>query len=245
MLLLHQARQEGDLLASYDLSDCYEHGIAVDRDPRMASKLLQEVYESGQVMSGAFHLTRYYELGIGVEQDLEKAAALYRELKTRNTWEGKLLQVYYGMYLIRGLGVEKNVRAGLKVVRAGLKTGHGCGWAVYSDCYRHGYGVAKDVIKAVRYYSNAIAATSSAQGIVDAHFALAEMYETGEGLAHDAGRAARHYVHVADRMNRVAQWKAGTFFESSTGVESQVYRAFYYFDLSARGGFVPGQRKAG
>ena len=149
------------------------------------------------------------------------------------------------MLLIRVFGVRKNVQIGLKIIRSGLKEGFGCGWAVYGDCFRFGYGVERDAVKAVRCYSKAISSVGGQRGIRDAHFALAEMYETGDGIAVNMAKAVHHYIRAANRMSSIAQWKAGSFYEAGTEVDMHVHHAFYYFDLSARNGHTPAMYKAG
>lgn len=40
--------------------------------------------------------------------------------------------------------------------------------------------------------------------------ALAEMYETGEGVAQCDEKATYHYIEAANRMHNAAKWKAAT-----------------------------------
>lgn len=175
---------------------------------------------------------------------MTKAGSLYKELLNCDSWIGRFYQVYYGMCLVRGLGVTKRTQTGLKIIREGLSSGHACGWSVYGDCYRYGYGMKNDVVQAIRCYSTAIMAASGQRVIVDAHFALTEMFETGEGLVQDLEKAASHYISATNRTTRLAQGKVALFFEKGSGVEGHVHRAFFYFDLSARSGHVPAQVKA-
>lgn len=45
-------------------------------------------------------------------------------------------------------------------------------------------------------------------------------------------------------MSEMVQWKAGSMFLSGSGVEEQKYRSIFYFDLSARSGYLRRRHKA-
>lgn len=140
--------------------------------------------------------------------------------------------------MIRGLGVEKNVGAGLRIVKDGLAKGFGSGYSVLGYCYRHVCCVKKDISQAVRYYSLGTACIGGSRGIRDAHLALAGMFENSDHATRNEEVASHHYLVAANKMSELAQWKTGTLFLSgSGGLEVHHNRAFVYFDLSARNGF--------
>lgn len=141
----------GDKRANFDLAHLYEFGIGgVKYDPKQAVKILNEGYQAGYEGPLSYLASCYYR-GVGVEQDFAKAAALFRELNDMSYF-GSMYQGYLGLMMIQGLGVEKNVRAGLKMVRKVLKRNFGVGWACYGDCHRYGLGVKKDRKKAIYFY---------------------------------------------------------------------------------------------
>lgn len=111
---------------------CYEHGISVDRDLGKVFELSLEASATGDIMS-IMYLARCYELGIGTKRDLRKAAKLCRNVMVRCSWLSKLNQFQYGYFLLRGFGARKNGAPGLKILREGLATGYGNGWALYGD----------------------------------------------------------------------------------------------------------------
>lgn len=78
--LFKEARRAGEFRANKHLAYCYEHGVFVEKDTKMAFTLREEAYEKGCALS-PFHFAHCFELGIGVEPDMQKAAALYREAK--------------------------------------------------------------------------------------------------------------------------------------------------------------------
>lgn len=70
------------------------------------------------------------------------------------------------------------------------------------------------------------------------------MYEVGYELQRNMAKAVHHYIRAAHRINFVAQWKAGSFYESGTEEDEHIHHLFYYFDLSVRGGLAPAMRRA-
>ena len=152
----------------------------------------------------------------------------------------------YGLCLVRGLGVERNRRLGMELIKKGLYENHGVGWSVIAKCYRHGYGVEVDMAKAVSYYIRGAECTDGSDGILACNFALAEMYEKGEGLAQNIHKAAYYYQVAAKKMHPIAQWKTALFYESGkAGFEVNVYRSLDFFEKAARSGHTLANRKAG
>lgn len=74
------------------------------------------------------YLAGCYYRCVGVEHNFSKAAALFIDL-TEMIVLGKKYQGYLGLMVTRGIGMERNVREGLRIIRKGLKKNFGCGWA--------------------------------------------------------------------------------------------------------------------
>ena len=150
------------------------------------------------------------------------------------------------MCLIRGQAADQNRSLGLKIIKDGLLDNHASGWGVLSDCHRYGYGVPRNMAKAVMCYVRGASSFDGLRIILHCNIALAEMYETGEGLAIDLEQAAHYYQIAANRMDALSQWKTAQFYESGiAGKEQNRYRAFDYFHKAARAGHKLAMRKAG
>ena len=68
------------------------------------------------------------------------------------------------------------------------------------ECYENGYGVPRDLAKAVAYYTKAHEA-----GRADGSFALAACYEQGLGVKADRKRALELYRESASRGSKKAE----------------------------------------
>lgn len=109
---------------------------------------------------------------------------MYEELALRGTKRSRIYQCYWGHYLIRGLGVAKDVQTGLEIVRKSYIAGWTSGWFILDDMYRYGHGVKQNIPKAVCFFSKAILCSIAVHGIVKSDLALVELYEIGDGFEH-------------------------------------------------------------
>ena len=96
-----------------------------------------------------------------------------------------------GMYL-RGEGVEKDLKEGIKWYRKAAEQNYalaqyGLGWM-----YQYGQGVEKDIKEAVKWYRKA-----AEQNHPDAQYNLGVMYDNGEGVGEDDKEAVKWYRKAA------------------------------------------------
>ncbi len=233
-------------LALNNLAKCYIYGIGVERDPSEAFKLLLKNAEVKESWLAYLYLARLYEKGIGVQANLEKMAEFYKKGTELLAWQRPYYQGYYGLYLIRGIGVREDKKSGWKMIQRSIQSNNAAGWYTKGECYRFGYGVEPDIVKAVRCYKRAIQMESGMDGKIKAKFALGCMFELGQGgLSQNFQTAFEHFNFAANRMHQEAQWKIGIFCESGTGTDRFEDRAVHYFQLAANSGHRQAQLKAG
>jgi len=209
---------------------------------KKAFELTKKAYDSGGLW-GSKHLAIYYANGFGVEQNFKEAARIHHDTYKEGGFESTVSQAYYGHCLIRGLGVRQDVDRGFKLLRGACTEKWSVGWALLGDCYRHGYGIEQNYDTAVQHYNRAIEATYG--GSVLAHLSLGEMSEAGQGLSQMNHETIYYYKFAAENFNSAALWKLGRMFENGIDVDIDVTRAFEYFKLSARGGYIEAQNTAG
>ncbi len=126
--LAKKALRKGYQDAKMIFAVCYYHGLGVERNVKKTVELCAELIAAGRTDCVA-ELGPIYEHGLGVDVDWQKAAELYRmgsEIPT-DLWTRKFFQAYYGMCLIRGRGVQRDVEKGWSLIQSSTKSGKDSG----------------------------------------------------------------------------------------------------------------------
>ena len=227
------------------LALCYEQGIGIERDPAEVFRILTEEVEEWKHWLSGLALAKCYKEGIGVKPNLEKMAAAYKKGTEYSGWKRPYYQGYYGLCLIRGVGVAENRRKGWQMIHNSIRGSNATGWYVKGECYRYGYGIEQDLNRAVQCYKRASQMENGMDGKVKAMFALGCMYELGQGgLPLNLEAAFEHFNYAANRIHQEAQWKVAFFCESGIGTDRFEDRAVHYFRLAANSGHRNAQLKA-
>ncbi len=243
--LAKKAVENGNKRAKMNLAKCYMHGLTVERNAAKAVQLWTEALKAGALE----HLTEFaecYEQGNGVDVDYGKAVELYKKGSefTGNTWRRAFVQPYYGRCLILGRGVPRDVKRGWELIQSSVTLNNESGWYIQAECYENGYGVKRNLKKAVESYLRATCSVESVFSRIRAHYALGRLYERGKGTSRNIEKAFEHFEYSANRMHREAQWKIALFCESGFGVEANIARAAEYYRLAANNGHKQSQRKS-
>ena len=241
---LGKAARDKGFLRSSTAGHCYMHGLGVERDSKKAVELWTEAANAGSYTI-LTDLAQCYEQGLGVKVDSEKAAEFYKKgsYGTNNHRQHVRAMPYYGLCLIRGRGVQQDIKKGLDLIQNSVQVDNGNGWFVQGECYRYGYGVKKNFARAIECYERATIAEIEMDGKKSAHFTLGSMYESGDELRRDMSKAFKHFDFGANHMDREAQFKVALWCESGTGTEQDVYRAVHFFKLAANSGHTDAQIK--
>ena len=103
-------------------------------------------------------------------------------------------------------------------------------------CYQGWGGVAKDRVKAVELWSQAVQ-----QGLAQAQFNLGGAYEDGEGVIGDKKKAFELYTLAANQGNSNAQFNLGNCYEYGEGVDEDTKRAVQLYTLAAHQSHINAQ----
>ena len=74
---------------------------------------------------------------------------------------------------------------------------------------------------------------------------IGEMYEDGNGVEKNFGKAMEYYEMSSKKGNPVSLYDIGDMFEDGNGVEKNLEKAFEYFQKSAEKGYSDGFFKIG
>ncbi len=232
--LAKKSVEKGHKRAKMNLAKCCMHGLTLERNAAKAVQLGTEALKAG-ALSQLTELAECYEQGNSVEVDYRKAVELYKKGTefTSNSWRRAHVQPYYGRCLIQERGVPKDVRRGWGLIQNSIRLNFGSRWHVQAECYRHGYGVKRNMKKAVESYLRASCSKESVFSRIRSHYALGCLYERDKGTVRNLEKAFEHFEYSANRMHREAQWKIALFCESGFGVEQNLARAAEYYGLES------------
>ncbi|KAI1736536.1 HCP-like protein [Xylaria scruposa] len=184
-----------------DLSSYNNANGAIDTSPPRGSSGLVSSKEIDQDIQEAIRLHE--------EGDLERSTQLFGRLADPYGANNPLSQVLYGLALRHGWGCEPDVERAVTylsaaasnaatvetmALKAGVKKGGAAKGelvlAIFelANCFRHGWGIAKDPVAAKQYYE-----TAANLGDTDAMNEAAWCYLEGFGCKKDKFQAARYY----------------------------------------------------
>jgi len=96
-------------------------------------------------------------------------------------------------------------------------------------------------------YATALAKfrSSAQQGVADAQYNLALMFDDGKGVAQDYKEAVRWYLLAAKQGVAVAQYNLALMFEDGKGVVQDYKEAVRWYQLAAKQGLAEAQNNLG
>ena len=240
---LKKAEKKGVSLSKASLAKCYDRGIGEDRNPVKAFQQYRECFDDGQLVT-ATELAHCYDTGTGVERNPREAAKVIEQCMNSGEWYSDFYKAYFGLRLIQGNGVDKDVSRGKAIIIDSTKSGSAISWNALGECFRHGLGFRRDIGKAKEFYRKAIDSRNGVQGVVASYIAMGEIFEHGDGVTASIIKANKYYLGAADRLSPIGQWKVATAFENGIGIKKNIYRAVHYFRLCANSGNVRAERKS-
>jgi hypothetical protein len=95
--------------------------------------------------------------------------------------------------------------------------------------YEQGYGVQKDLARAVHWYKLA-----AAQGLSEAQYHLDILAERGRGVPRDFAEATKWYTRAADQGYAPAQSRLGSCYAAGIGVDKDQVKAYFWLTLASK-----------
>jgi uncharacterized protein len=183
--------ESGDAKAQHALAKLLWMGLAGTRNDREAFEWSTKASEQGYLPATVM-LAGFFSTGIGVGVDYGRSIALLESASEAGSPEAMAL---LGSSYEHGLGIEKDHGKALGLWRSGAQHGNAdaqcsLGWALIKSTERG------EVAEGVRWLRSA-----ADQGNGSAHYALADLYETGKGgLPQDKRQAEKHRATAAELL---------------------------------------------
>lgn len=150
-------------------------------------------------------------------------ATAIRELKSEAERGDPTAQAKYGVILVKGLGVEKDVAAAVAWFRKSAAQGHAEGQYMLGSAYDSGDAGSVDRATAAQWYRK-----SAEQGFAKAQLNLGDMMVRGDGIAEQPAEGAKWVRKAADQDLAAAAQLYGRLCMLGLGVEQNVLGARYW-----------------
>ncbi|GBC07809.1 hypothetical protein RclHR1_07700002 [Rhizophagus clarus] len=135
-------------IALYNLGRCYEYGMGVDKNDKLAFKYYQKSAEQGHI-DGKFRLGNCFDKGIGTDINKKRAFELYKEVAGEGN---NFAQNILGYFYEKGEGTKKDVKEAIFWYRKAADNGNEISLYNLGICYEDGIGVKKDEVEAFKFF---------------------------------------------------------------------------------------------
>ena len=216
---LRALAEQGDAEAQLRLGGMYFAGQAVAEDAAEGVRWWRLAAEQGLLPAQTGLGGRYFN-GRGVERDEAEAFRWYR------------------------MAAEQGDEEVLAFMHLSAEQGSMTAQVSLAEMYAEGRGVVRDEMEAVRWRQSVPQAppleelidpeiadlrARAEQDDLAAQVSLGDIYDTGEGIAQDAGEAVRWYRRAAERGDVAVQVKFGGMYFAGRGVSEDAVEAVRWF----------------
>lgn len=230
MELVSRAADEGLIDAIYAMGYCYETGRNVDTVDHVKAVSYYKQLADNDIASGQFKMGLYYELGDGgLEADSTKAIEYYQKAADQGHGEA---MCYLGDFYRIGQYLPMDKAKAFELYTQAHEAGEETGTYYVGRSYLEGCGVEVDTIAAIPYLKAA-----AAQGVGNAAYKMADIYNFGRAGVPADGDSALHY-YVMGHEN--GSGDASNFLGRLLLNEQNYSQAFEYFYVAAQRGNVDG-----
>jgi len=162
------------------------------------------------------------------EKNYKKAIYWFEKAAGQNN---KSAQYHYGLMLMNGRGVKKQVEKGMKWLKKSADQEFPPAKKAIADMYSSGNGLKKDMNKAVGMYEDL-----TQYKMLGAYKALAKIYKNKELEFFDLKRSFVMWQHAAEWDDNEARHNLGLAYVKGEGVAKNDTEAIRWFELSAQDG---------
>jgi len=207
----------------------YLYGRVLDAAKRFADAAAQYAAgDQGGYGFASYNLGLLYNNGQGVQKDLEMALRCY--FRAGNSGIGDAFSEGAEVYLDEN---PPNYVEANSWLEHAVEGGSALGFDDLGWLYEMGYGVNKDVVKAVNLFNEA-AKRGSAEGA----YRVGVAYFYGLGVTKDRANACQWFLHAANQGYPYAESESGFCYYNGTGVEQNHETAFDWFAKAGQAGLL-------
>src|SRR5690606_4376702 len=121
-------------------------------------------------------------------------------------------------------------------VRADAAKGDAKAQTALGNMYHDGFGVEKDIAKALEWYRKAVD-----QGYAEAQFRLGHEYAMGHGVTADLEVAVSLFKKAAAQGHGEAQYRLAEYYRVGRGVQKDMFESLAWYKKSADAGYAKAQ----
>lgn len=216
--------------AFYGLAKAYRFGLGKEEDFPKALDYYQRAAGNGEI-AAMVDLGQLYYDGNGVKQDY--SIANYWFEKAADSYDGNYLAfAHLGEAYHYGLGKDVDYDKAKEYYEKALEAGEDAVLFWFGQIYYD----EEQYEKALGYFQRA--AVEKNQFQAEAEEQIGRMYQFGEGVEQDFGKAAEWYQKAADNGNAAAMRSLGAMYTRGDGVEQDAGQGAYWALQAAKLGDV-------
>ena len=222
---LRRQAEQGDGAAQYELGRLYHAGEKVEKNLETAASWYEKAAQNGHA-EAALKLGIFYKLGKGRVQDYNRARELF-EYAASKASVSALNEL--GVLFRHGQGVPVDYEKAVAYYRTAADRGFANAQYNLAVHYSKGWGVPQNYEEAVKLYRLA-----ADQGNLNAIFNLGCILKRGEpGVPKDEKEAFRLFSAGAMNNHAGCANNVGDCFETGSGTEKDLKKAFTWYSLAA------------
>ncbi len=250
-----RAARQGNVEALYYLGVFYIRGFGCEEDTQkgigyiisaalkncvLATMHLEQIYNSESLPSRfkKYIDVNYYQVrNIDCETENLKCQAertIIGTTKEKAETGDAIMQCQYAIFLINGIGVDKDIDKGIELLKAAKAQDCLQAYAYLSNCYFQGIGVEKDEEEALK-----LAEYAAAKGDTTAQDFLAQFLDALNCTLNDENKSKSAFeklLWLAEKGNKKAQYYVGYCYLKGRGTDENKADAFKWFLKAANQG---------
>ena len=207
----HEAADQGDASASYNLGLLYAQGLGTSRDLVRAAQCFARAAK-GQITAAHNNWGVLLAQECALSPDSERAGQALMHLQTAADQDDALAHYNLGQLHLQGLVLPHSLQQAKASFGRASALGYPPALVQLAGLLEQGTAGPADTAQALTLLQQA-----SAQGDARAWYQLGRKYSRGEGVAQDMEQALHCYLQAAELGDSAAQFSLGSMYANGQG----------------------------